>query len=52
MSVVSVVLVARPMRTVDPGGRVEGRIDREYAEFGTRSRPVGPRVESPILTCD
>ena len=31
-----VVVVVWPMRTVDPGGRVEGRIDRAYAESVSR----------------
>ena len=36
VSVLCVVVVVRPMQTVDPGGRVEGRIDRAYAESGSR----------------
>ena len=36
VSVLCVVVVVWPMRTVDPGGRVEGRIDRAYAESGSR----------------
>ena len=36
MCVVSVVLVARPMRSADPGGRAGGGIGRAPAESGTR----------------
>ena len=36
VSVLCVVLVVRPMRTVDPGRRVEGHIDRANVESGTR----------------
>ena len=36
VSVLCVVVVVRPMQTVDPGGRVEGCIDRAYAESGSR----------------
>ena len=36
VSVLCVVVVVRPMRIAVPGGRVEGRIAREYAESGSR----------------
>ena len=51
--VVSVVLVARPMRSADPGGRAGGCIGRAPAEFGTRmyygSVAVAPAVSAGAI---
>ena len=51
--VVSVVLVARPMRSADPGGRAGGCIGRAPAESGTRmycgSVVVAPAVSTGAI---
>ena len=49
VSVLCVVIVMRPMQTLDPGGWAEGRIDRAYDESG--SVPVGTGAES-TFNCD
>ena len=45
------VLVARPMRSADPGGRAGGCIGRAPAEFGTRMF-FGSVVVAPAVSAD